>query len=168
MHGSPPNDFPRQETGEFFGIHERMHHAKGPEREQLQKRYAELETKMRNWPRTEQNDPFYAGSEKLGADLRKTSGCEVIVAHNEYCAPSTDEALDRAVSGGTEQVVVITPMMTRGGGHSEVDIPQAVERAKTRHPRATFTYVWPFDTHKVAQFLADQVRGFSPQQAAVS
>jgi sirohydrochlorin ferrochelatase len=47
--------------------------------------------------------------------------------------------------------------MTRGGEHSEVDIPAAIERARARHPGVAFVYVWPFETAAVARFLAAQV-----------
>jgi sirohydrochlorin ferrochelatase len=50
-------------------------------------------------------------------------------------------------------------MMTRGGEHSEKDIPAAVQRARQRHPGVEMTYVWPFDLSQVARFLADQITG---------
>ena len=49
--------------------------------------------------------------------------------------------------------------MTRGGEHSELDIPAAVQRAQTRHPDLPILYVWPFDTGVVARFLAAQIAG---------
>ena len=54
-------------------------------------------------------------------------------------------------------MVVVTPMMTRGGEHSEVDIPAAVDEAGKRHPETRYVYVWPFDTAAVAGFLANQI-----------
>jgi len=50
-------------------------------------------------------------------------------------------------------VLVMTPMMTRGGEHSEVDIPAAVQRAREAHPGLEVTYAWPFDPEEVAAFL---------------
>jgi sirohydrochlorin ferrochelatase len=47
--------------------------------------------------------------------------------------------------------------VTRGGEHSEVDIPNAVRRAQDRHPRIPIVYAWPFDASEVAQFLAAQI-----------
>jgi sirohydrochlorin cobaltochelatase len=157
MHGAPPNDFPRGQVAEFFGLHGRLDHAPGPERVWLQRRHDELEAEMRAWPRRAENDPFWAASLELAAHLRETTGQEVMVGFNEFCAPSLDEALDQAVEAGAEQVTVVTPMMTRGGEHSEVDIPAAVRRAQARHADVSFRYVWPFDTKEVAQFLAAQI-----------
>ena len=157
MHGMPPNDFPRPEIAELFGLHVRLEHVAGPERATLERRYAELDARVRAWPRTAENDPFYAGSHELAEQLSQATGYEVIVGFNEFCAPSLDEALDQAIARGAERVIVITPMMTRGGEHSEVDIPAAIRRAQKRHPEATILYVWPFGVFEVAAFLATQV-----------
>jgi sirohydrochlorin cobaltochelatase len=67
------------------------------------------------------------------------------------------EALDRSAVAGAEKVAVITPMMTRGGGHATVDIPQAVSQAQERHSHVQYIYVWPFEVSDVAQFLAEQI-----------
>jgi sirohydrochlorin cobaltochelatase len=157
MHGAPPNDFPRGQVAEFFGLHGRLEGISGPERERLQRRHDELEAKMRAWPRTAETDRFWAASLELGAHLREATGLDVLVGFNEFCAPSLDEALDQAVEGGAGQITVVTPMMTRGGEHSEVDIPAALRRAHERHAGVSFRYVWPFETKEVAQFLASQI-----------
>lgn len=158
MHGAPPTDFPRQEIGELFMLHLRLAHTRGPERTALEQRVAELDARVRAWPRTPQNDPFYAGSLDLAAHLERVAGCPVIVGFNEFCAPSLDEALDRAAALADGRVVVVTPMVTRGGEHSEVDIPAAIQRARERHPQTLIVYAWPYSIGAVAQFLADQVR----------
>ncbi len=160
MHGAPPNDFPRQEMGEFFGLRTRLDHSAGPERAALERRHAELEAKMRAWPRTAQNDPYFAGAHQLGAQLREASAHEVVVAFGEFCGPSLDEALDQAAATGADRVVMVTPMMTRGGEHSEVDIPEAVHRAQERYPKISFLYAWPFEASAIAQFLASQIGRF--------
>jgi sirohydrochlorin cobaltochelatase len=156
MHGAPPSDFPPHEMAELMGLHARLEHAGGPQREALERRHAELDARMRAWPRTEQNDPFWAGSQELAGYLRQATGLEVILGFNEFCAPALDEALDQAAARAGS-VTVVTPMMTRGGEHSEIDIPAAIERARQRHPRLTVRYAWPFDPGAVAQFLAAQI-----------
>jgi sirohydrochlorin cobaltochelatase len=161
MHGAPPRDFPRQEMAELFGLHARLEHAAPGQREALDLRHRELEEKMRNWPRTPENDPFYAASHELATELAHASGCQVVVGFNEFCAPALDEALDQAVALGAAQVVVITPMMTRGGEHATADIPRAIENGQQRHPNVPMVYAWPFQVGDVARFLADQVIGFA-------
>lgn len=156
MHGAPPLDFPPQETAELFSLHSRLEHYRGPERPALERRYAELEAKMRAWPRRAENDPFHAGSLALAAALEKACGCPVVTGFNEFCAPSLPQALDTAAEMGAAEVVVVTPMMTRGGEHAEKEIPAEVESAQARHPAVAFRYAWPFPVEAVAGFLARQ------------
>ncbi|HLF37769.1 MAG TPA: CbiX/SirB N-terminal domain-containing protein [Anaerolineales bacterium] len=157
MHGAPANDFPSEELAELMGLHAALERATGERRQALESRHSELEAKLRTWPRTERNDPFWAGSHTLAEALREATGHEVIVGFNEFCAPSLDQALDQAAARGMQEIVVVTPMMTRGGEHSEADIPGAIERAVRRHPAISFRYAWPFNPGEVARFLAAQL-----------
>lgn len=165
MHGMPPNDFPADEMAELFGLHARLAHAGESERAALERRHAELENKMQMWPRTAKNDPFYAGSQELAACLSETTGHQVIIGFNEFCAPNVDKALDDAVAQGAEKVFVVTPMLTQGGEHAEVDIPNAIRRARQRHPLTSVIYAWPFEVMDVAQFLAVQITRFVDEVA---
>lgn len=160
MHGAPPSDFPRHEMAEFFSLRSRLDHSAGPDRAYLERRWIELENKMRLWPRTAQNDPYHAGAQELAARMREVMGCPVIAAFGEFCAPSLDEALAQAAAEEPQRVIVATPMMTRGGEHSERDIPEAVDRARRRFPQISFIYAWPFESPEIAQFLAAQIRRF--------
>jgi len=166
MHGAPPNDFPIDEMAELFGLHARLEHADGPVQAALQHRHAELENRMRLWPRTARNDPFYAGSQELAVHLGEVTGCKVIVGFNEFCAPSIDQALDYAAAQSPEKIVVITPMLTQGGEHAEVDIPNVIRRARQRHPHTLMVYAWPFEVSAVAQFLAAQLTHFIDEGAS--
>jgi sirohydrochlorin cobaltochelatase len=163
MHGVPPSDFPKHETGELFRLHGQIARASEHEREALQRRHDELEEKMRAWPRNGQNDPFFVGSQELADKLSGAAGCEVIVGFNEFCGPSVEEAIEQAVGRGADEVVTITPMMTRGGEHSEQDIASSVSRAQLRHPAVRMVYAWPFLVEDVAGFLAAQVARFKEE-----
>jgi sirohydrochlorin cobaltochelatase len=160
MHGAPPRDFPRAEMGEFMSLHSRMGHSAVSHSPALECRYEELEKQVREWPRTPANDPFSASSQDIATALEKAAGQKVMVGFNEFCAPALDDALERAASSGAERVVVVTPMMTRGGEHSEKDILQAVEKARSNHKAVKFVYAWPFETSEVAEFLAEHVKKF--------
>lgn len=164
-HGAPPSDFPHAELAEFFRLHAQLEsgngHGHGVQPPvDAQACYEELEDKMRNWPRSEKNDPFYTGTISLAKALEAESGLPVIVGFNEYCSPSLDEALGQAVAKGAGRVVVITPMMTSGGSHSEHDIPECIKAAQVNYPEVEFIYAWPFDRSKVARFLTAQVVSF--------
>jgi sirohydrochlorin cobaltochelatase len=159
MHGAPPNDFPKDELSELMGLHHRLEHASGADQVELQRRYTVLNNKVCYWPRTPQNDPFYTGSIALAKQLEIASKLPVILGFNEFCAPSMDEALEQAASKA-EVILVVTPMMTRGGEHSEKDIPASVRRAQELYPDMKIQYIWPFDSSDVARFLAAQVKRF--------
>jgi sirohydrochlorin ferrochelatase len=95
----------------------------------------------------------------MAGRLQVLTGSRVIVGFNEFCGPDLDEALAEAARAEPSRVVVITPMLTRGGGHAEHDIPAAIARARVAHPGVSFVYAWPYDMGEVVRFLADRLRG---------
>jgi sirohydrochlorin cobaltochelatase len=157
MHGAPPHDFPREELVELFGLHFRIEHAPKSVPEQMKIRHDELDAKLRKWPRTAETDPYWHGSAKLAKELSDAIGSAVVVGFNEFCDPSIVEAIEVVVRLGAEKVIVVTPMMTQGGEHSEVDIPAAIEEAKQLHPHIEIIYAWPFDNGDIARFLSSQI-----------
>lgn len=161
MHGAPPRDFPRNEMLEYFALHGRLENAAVSHSPALEQRYEELDTRMRNWPRTESNDPFYFASQELAGELKRASGWEVLVGFNEFCAPSLEKTLEQAASENAARVFVVTTMMTRGGEHSERDIASAVKSAQEHHPQVSIIYAWPFEASEVAQFLAAHIQKFA-------
>lgn len=160
MHGSPPKDFPSAELAEFFRLHAALEHAASPPPE-TPRRYTELETRLRAWPRSPQNDPFHAASLALAGVLEKRLGAPVVVAFNEFCDPDLETGLLRA-AGLAAEVVVVTPMLTPGGEHAEVDIPRAIDRARQAHPMVRFHYAWPIPLEATAALLAEQVDRTAP------
>ncbi len=159
MHGTPPKDFPKAERKEFFEIRAELKHAERPSTAILQ-RHDFLDQKMRLWPRTKKNDPFYFGSTALGHDLAVQSGFRVIVGFNEFCDPDLDKAIREAVMLAEERVLVTTPMMTRGGSHSKGDIPAAIARVRKDFPKTDIIYAWPFPVSEIAGFLSAQIQNF--------
>lgn len=57
------------------------------------------------------------------------------------------------MEGIPDKIFVVTPMMTRGGEHSELEIPAAIEHFKDRFPDVHIEYVWPLKSVQVAQYL---------------
>jgi len=162
MHGVPPSDFPPDELNEFFGLAGRLRHAAPAERPALESRRRALEDRMRHWPRTPQNDPFYFASLELAEGLGAAAGLEVRLAFNEFCAPDIGTALEGIASERGGRILVVTTMMTRGGEHSETEIGRAIEAARRRHPGIEISYAWPYETGEVAEFLAAHIRRFLP------
>ncbi len=161
MHGMPPNDFPQKETLNYFMLHSRLENMPGPPPPPMQQQFEELDSKMRNWPRTQENDQYSFTSNKMAAELSKQTGYSVVVGFNEFCSPSLDEAFEEAIKLNPDKIIVVTPMMTQGGEHSEKDIPEAIERAKKKSPTIEFSYVWPFNITKIAAFLSEQIKDYS-------
>ena len=169
MHGTPPNDYPREELAEFFRLHSQIEMPGGPAEPASLTRYAQLEAKVRAWPRTALNDPFHNASQQLaihppsgrdGVPIQQAVGHPVLVGFSEFCAPSVTEALEQAVATGAAQVIVVTPMMTRGGEHAEAEIPAVIAETQRRYPAVRFAYAWPFDSADIARFLAGQIARF--------
>ncbi|MHA1951916.1 MAG: sirohydrochlorin chelatase [Candidatus Thorarchaeota archaeon] len=157
MHGAPPNDYPHSDLMDFFKLHMAHDHGSSGFPPMMHQKHEELHNKMRAWSRTADNDPFWDASQKLAEELSKVTGNDVLVGFNEFCGPSVDEVLEKAVQSGSEDIIVITPMMTPGGEHSEIDIPNSIKRAQERHPSVFFRYAWPFNRSAVATFLAEQL-----------
>lgn len=160
MHGMPPRDFSDDELMELVKLHrmiEKLGHRAPLE---MRNRFDELDSKIRNWLRTGENDPFWAASNALAKELQSASGFNVVVGYNEFCGPNLTEALDAAAGNGAKRVVVVTPMMTPGGEHSEEDIPAAILSARERFVDVEFIYAWPFPLEDVASFLTHQITKF--------
>ena len=134
VHGAPPLDFPKSEVAKLMSMNSQMENAIGSELDRLKRQYNELDNKIRRWPRDASNDPFQVGSQEIAAQLSQATGHQVILGYNEFCAPSLDEALDQAVDQGAEEIIVTTPMMTRGGGHAESEIPSVIKRHRNGTP----------------------------------
>jgi sirohydrochlorin cobaltochelatase len=160
MHGMPPKDFPSSDLREFFMLHGQHQSAPNSLSCAAKQRYLRLHEAMRNWPRSPGNDPFYTAATELALLLKEELGCPIHVGFNEFCAPALDKAFESAAAQDPARILIVTPMMTRGGEHAEVDIPEAIDRARQRFPKIDFIYCWPFDYHDVAHFLAGQIHRF--------
>lgn len=158
-HGAPPIGVPP----------ERIARLKALERERARRGLAAmtdeeraLDHEIRSWPRDPTSDPYQAGLEHLAAALARAlaaDGAEPLyVAYNEFCAPSLEEAVARAVAAGARRVRVVPSMLVPGGVHSEREIPAALAALADAHPGVTFAYAWPFDLEAVAGLLAARLR----------
>ena len=68
------------------------------------------------------------------------------------------EAIGHIAGRGASRILVIPTMLTPGGVHSEIDIPNALKEVAHTHPGVSIEYVWPFSLDRVAGLLADHVR----------
>ena len=121
----------------------------------------ELDTRIRQWPRTPETDPYQTGLEAVAAQLRANLG-EVLfaVAYNEFCAPTLEESVEDLIKKGATYITVATTMFTPGGSHSEVEIPEILEQLRKQYPDIVLRYAWPFDMNLIAVMLATQIKQF--------
>lgn len=156
-HGAIPKDYPRELVTQLRGL-EAERGLLGGEPSALE---IELETRLRRWPRTPQNDPYQAGLEALASSLRPLLPQVCLrVAYLEFCAPTLEETVEAALLDGIRHIVVIPSMLTAGGVHSEVDIPAILEQLSQRHPAVELRYAWPFEQPLIAQMLATHLEEF--------
>jgi sirohydrochlorin cobaltochelatase len=150
-HGGIPRDCPRELIGEFKRLEAAAH---GKPSKEL----AAVDAKLRAWPRTAETDPYKTGLEAVAKSLRRQlPDYAVIEAYNEFCAPSLEEAFEKAVKDGATQITAISTMFTRGGVHSETEIPAIIAKLARAHPQVIARNVWPFDLDAVARFMAGEV-----------
>lgn len=155
-HGVPATDCPPHLVGELMSLQWRGEGHGAPAHSG---RAAELDATIRHWPRRDGNDPYKAGLERLAAALKPLVPAELFaIGYNEFCWPSTDEAIEQVIRQGATRIFVIPSMVTPGGVHSESDIPRTLETARRKHPGVAMDYVWPFDLTEVAKLLAAHIQ----------
>lgn len=157
MHGSPPIDFPGDEMAFFYGIHLQVEHDPYCIDAETKKRADDIEHKMKNWPRTAENDPYYTSGIEIGKNIEKVTGVKTFVGFNKFCIPTIQDALLDALKLNPKKIYVTTTMVTPGGGHQEKDIPEAIDEIAQKYPDVEITYVWPYEIADVAKFIGNHI-----------
>jgi sirohydrochlorin cobaltochelatase len=156
-HGGIPKDCPQELVTQLKRLEaQRRRTGAPPSVEEM-----DLDQKIRRWPRTAATDPYQSGLEKVAAELRRSlDGMLFGIAFNEFCTPTLEEAVEGLIRQGATHITVITTMFTPGGSHSEIEIPEILDKLRPRHPNVDLRYAWPFDLQLVAKTLAEQLRGW--------
>jgi sirohydrochlorin cobaltochelatase len=150
-HGAVASDTPKALVTELKAL-EAQRRAQGLS--EMSKREAELDKLIREWPRTRETDPYKWGLETLAEKLKaRLRDRRLVIAYNEFCAPSLQEAIKGLVEEGIQRITLLTTMFTPGGVHSEIEIPQTLQTLRQRCPNVILEYAWPFDLEYVADFL---------------
>jgi sirohydrochlorin cobaltochelatase len=156
-HGAIPTDYPRELVTKLKALEARRR-ASGTEPTAEE---SDLDRRIRQWPRTRQTDPYQAGFESLATQLRTLLHEEhFAIAYNEFCAPTVEDALEDMIQAGVTMITVVPSMLTPGGSHSEIEIPESLDRLRRRFPHVHIRYAWPFDLPAVASMLASQLQRF--------
>jgi sirohydrochlorin cobaltochelatase len=157
-HGGAPTDFPREKLRRLKQLEaQRMARGGGA----MSAEEAELDALVRDWPRTQRTDPYKFGLEALAQALETRSAKTVRCAYNEFCGPSIERAVEDLAAEGASEILVATTMFTRGGVHSECEIPFAVQELRKKFPRVGIGYAWPFDLTMTADFMARHLEAAS-------
>ncbi len=153
-HGGIPMDCPRELVMRPKRLEGQRREAGGP----VSSEERELDHRIRHWRRTPQTDPYQPGLEGLAAALKPLlNGALFAIAYNEYCAPTLPEAVQDLIQQGASDITVITTMVTPGGAHAEIEIPELLAQLRRLHAGVTLHYAWPFDLDSVARMLANQI-----------
>ena len=92
-HGGTSSETPRELVRELMQLEKRREPGTP-----MSEREAELDEKIRHWPRTPETDPYKFGLERIGETLRpKVAPAELRLAFNEFCAPSIEAAVAEAL-----------------------------------------------------------------------
>ena len=157
-HGGIPKDCPQELVTRLKRLEAQRRAAKMPPTAEE----AELDSRIRRWPRTAETEPYQAGLEAVAKQLcAQLDGVLFGIAYNEFCAPTLEEAVEDLVKRGATDIVVTTTMFTPGGSHSEIEIPEILDHLRSKHPDVTLRYAWPFDLQQVGGMLAEQIRRFA-------
>lgn len=156
-HGGIPRDYPRELVAQLRGLEAKRRAGGGPPTPEE----IELDTKLRRWPRTPKTDPYQAGLEALADRLKASlNGDLFAIAYNEFCAPTVEEAVDTLIGNGATAITIVPSMLTPGGSHSEIEIPETLTHLRAKYPGVELRYAWPFDLGQVASMLAGQIQRF--------
>jgi sirohydrochlorin cobaltochelatase len=158
-HGGVPKDLPRAWIREMKQLFRQAEELGDPG---LREQAELLEQRVRSYPRTDATDPYRAGIRALAERLRAHTDWHVVVAFNEFCAPTIEEAIAQAVADGAARIQVMTTMITPGGSHSEIDIPRALEVARAAHPGVVVDFAWPMDLELLAAMYAGHLNRLDP------
>ncbi|CAI2718972.1 sirohydrochlorin chelatase [Nitrospina watsonii] len=158
-HGGLPRDCPPDWVSRLKRLEgQRKATGQPPTPEEL-----DLDRQIRHWPRTPENDPYHDGLQRLAERLDPLlQPAKLVIAYNEFCAPTVLEAVEKLVEAGYAEITVVPSMFTPGGSHSELEIPELLATLRGQFPELALHYAWPFDLDTLAAFLAGHLERFQP------
>ena len=99
--------------------------------------------------------------EQLGQRLEPLlEGSRLVLAYNEFCAPTVEDAVADLAEHGVTHITVVPTMLTPGGSHSEIEIPEILDGLRARYPALEIRYAWPTDLDLLAGMLANHLKKF--------
>jgi sirohydrochlorin cobaltochelatase len=164
-HGSVPRDYPRERLMQQRGLEARRRASGAPPFPEE----VALEEELRHWPRTPANDPYQAGLTSIAAHLRPLlEPARLVLAYNEFCAPTLAEAVRALAADGMTDILVVPSMLTPGGVHAEIEIPNIISDLRAEFPQVSVRYAWPFPGEHLAAFFVEHLRQFDKRYQATA
>jgi len=157
-HGGIPKDYP----GDLVTKLKRLEAQRRAAGQPMSAEELELDTKIRTWPRTPESDPYQAGLEALGAQMKPMmNGALFSLAYNEFCGPTLEQAVEDLIKQGAQSITIVSTMFTPGGSHSEYEIPEELIELRKQHPGVTLCYAWPYNLTQVSKMLVEHINQFA-------
>ena len=158
-HGGLPSDMPSEIVEKFMRVHKGRIKSGGP----ITEHEIELDTSIRKWERTPENDPYKTGLESLAAHMEPMLEGHILrTAYNEFCYPAIEDAVEELAKESVKKIIIVTTMITRGGSHSENEIPEELSALSLKYPGIDIQYAWPYDMDVFASFLTTHIKAFNP------
>ena len=164
-HGGLPSDIPSEIVEKFMRIHKGRIKSGGSITDQE----IELDNTIRRWNRIAETDPYKFGLESLASSMKPFLPEHILqTAYNEFCFPTIDEAVGVLVEKNVSNISLVTTMITRGGSHSEIEIPEEIKALQLKYKETVIQYAWPFDINAFALFLSTHVKTFESKLSTIA
>lgn len=164
-HGGLPCDIPSEIVENFMRVHKARVRTGAP----ITPQEVELDSTIRKWKRTPENDPYKTGLETLASHMKPMlEGYTLRTAYNEFCYPAIEDAVEELAKENVSKIILVTTMITRGGSHSENEIPEELMALSQKYPDIDIQYAWPFSMDAFALFLTTHIKSFNPLMKTIS
>ena len=88
---------------------------------------------------------------------------DIKTAYNEFCYPGIEDAVAELAEKNYSKIIILTTMITRGGSHSETEIPEEIEKLRKKYQTIDIQYAWPYCMDGFAKYLSGHIEAHDKQ-----
>ena len=104
-HGGLPSDIPSEVVEKFMRVHKGRIKSGGP----ITDHEIELDTIIRKWERTPENDPYKTGLESLASHMEPMLEGHILkTAYNEFCYTGIEDAIEELSKENVTKIIIVT------------------------------------------------------------